>query len=247
MQDPLEVVVGRANVKYGGVDLGFTEGEVVITYTPTYRLFEPDQNTAPVKAFLTNEALKVTIPLAQSKVKSLGLAKAWAAGALVGKPEAAGGDTTLDADVAAGAAALSVVAEATFSDADFVQVGSGANAEIIQIGVPAPGTLPVAASTPLQFDHLSGEAVVELELPVKRKIKLGNDVNNIPAAQLVIEPVGGDTTNKWTIHKALVVDEVALSLQKTEETVVEVAYTALADTSRAVGDQLASYGDDAVT
>lgn len=246
MQDPTEVVVGRAKVEYGGVDLGFTEGEVVLTYTPTYRLFEPDQNTAPVEAFLTNEALKATIPLAQSKIKSLGLAKAFAAGKLKGEPESGGATDTLDANVAAGAAALSVADETGFADGDFVQVGSGPNAEIVQIGTPAAGSLPIDASTPLQYDHLSGEAVVELETPVKRKITLGNEVEGIPAAELKITPVDG-STESFVIHKALVVDEVEISLQKTEETVVEVAYTALADTSKPAGEQLASLGDQSVT
>ena len=64
MGDKTEVRIGRSNVKYGGVDLGFTEGEITMTYTPEFRDFTPDQSTLVLKKFLLNEGLALSVPLA---------------------------------------------------------------------------------------------------------------------------------------------------------------------------------------
>lgn len=239
-----EVRLGRSTVKYAGVDLGFTEGEIAFTYSAEYRIFTPDQNTAGVKKFLISEGVKATIPLAQTEVTSLALAKAFAAGELKAKPEGGGGTTTLDATASPGDAALSVASETTFSDGDLVLVGSGPTAEIVQIGVPAAGTLPIDASTVLQFDHAIGEAVVELEAPLVQRIAVGNQIDGIPTAPLDIIPL--DNSAPFRIYAAFVAEEVELSLQKAEESILEVPFMGLADLTRADGDQLWSMGDQSV-
>ena len=46
MGDKTEVRIGRSNVKYGGVDLVLTQGEITLTYTPEFRDVRPQWPTA---------------------------------------------------------------------------------------------------------------------------------------------------------------------------------------------------------
>lgn len=239
-----DVRLGRSTVKYGGHDLGFTEGEIAFTYTQEFRLFVPDQNTGAVKKFLLNEAVKATIPIAQTNARSLAAAKAFPGGELKATPVGGGGTTTLDADAAAGDLILSVVSETNFEAGDFVLVGTGASAELVQVDTASVGQLDLKADTPLKFAHLSGEAAVEADV-TKLRIAAGNQVDGIPEAVLDIIPLDG--SDPIRIYKAFVGEEVELSLQKAEESVMEIPFMGLADTGRAVGDQLFSIGDQSVT
>ncbi len=240
-----DVRLGRSTVKYGGHDLGFTEGEIAFTYTQEFRLFVPDQNTGAVKKFLLNEAVKAVIPMAQTNAKSLAVAKAFPGGSVKATPVGGGGVGDLENAEAAGSVLLEldVGQGATFDPDDFVLVGSGADAEIVQVDSIAVDVLTLKAETPLQFAHDAAEAVIQVDT-TKVRIAAGNLVDNIPEAVLDIVPLDG--SDPIRLYKAFVGEEVELTLQKAEESVMEIPFMGLADTTRANGDQLFSIGDQAV-
>ena len=237
-----EIRVGRSRVKYAGVDLGFTLGDIVFTYTPEFEMFTADQETGPCKVFMVNEGVKVTVPLSQTGAESLAKAKAFAAGEMKAEPESGGGSTTTDTALSPGDAALSVASETTFADGDNVLVGSGPTAEIVKIGVPDVGTLPIDASTPLQHAHASGVAVVELESPLKTRFAVGGSFES-PTGVLDIVPEDSADPNTTRVYKAFASGEVEFTYVKGEATVVEVEFTGLSDSTREKGDRLASIGN----
>ena len=246
MGDKTEVRIGRSNVKYGGVDLGFTEGEITMTYTPEFRDFTPDQSTLVLKKFLLNEGVALSVPLAQSLAKSLARGKAFGAGELKAGALGGGGSSTSDGATVAGATEINVQAAAgsTFTDGNFILVGTGLTAEMVEIDSIATDTLTLKAETPLQFDHADGEAIIEVD-PTKVRIAIGNPLTiELPTAVLDIIPIDG--SDPIRIYKAVVGDELELVLQKGEETIVEVPFVGIGDDSRANGDQLMSIGDQSV-
>ena len=246
MGDKTEVRIGRSNVKYGGVDLGFTEGEITLTYTPEFRDFRPDQSTAICKKFLLNEDIALSVPLAQSLAKSLARGKAFGAGELKAGALGGGGTSTSAGSISAGGIIVSVQAGkgVDFSAGNFILVGTGLTAEMVQIASIATDDLTLEDATPIQFDHADEDAVIEVD-PTKVRIAIGDpSVIELPTAVLDIIPLDG--SDPIRIYKALVGDEIEIVLQKGEETVVEVPFMALADESRPAGDRLMSIGDQTV-
>lgn len=246
-KDINSVRVGRSNIKYAGRDVGFSEGEITITYTQEFRDFEPDQNTGVVKDFLVKEAVEVVIPMAQWRARDLALAKVMAAGELKATAAGGGGSTTIaTAALVPGATSMEVAAVTNFDAGDKILVGTGPKAEIVEVlsTSPTPPTITLASTTPIQFDHAIGEAVVEIDID-KTRIAVGNQIANIPDGQLDIEPLDGGETIR--IYKAKVKGEIEMTLQKAEETVIEVSFRGLMETTRADGDQLFSVGDQTVT
>ncbi len=80
----------------------------------------------------------------------------------------------------------------------------------------------------------------------KTRIAVGNSTTSEPpTAELLITPIDGSDPVRF--YKALVSDEIEMVLQKAEETIIEVPFEALGDTSRAQGDQLFSIGDQSVS
>lgn len=246
MEDVTEVRVGRSNVKYGGVDLGFTEGEISFSFSQTFREFRPDQSTLKLKDFLLDEALEITIPLAQSLAKSLSRAKVFAAGTLKADPVGGGGTGLLTVAGAAGGVILTLdTGEGTnFAAEDWALVGSGPSAQLVQIDSVAVDVLTLKATTPLQFAQAIGAAVVESDI-TKVRIAVGDSRDAIPDAVLDIEPIDG--SDPIRVYLAKVISDIEVPFQKAEESVYEVTYTAKSDTSRARGDRLFSIGDQSVT
>ena len=245
MGNKTEVRIGRSNVKYGGVDLGFTEGEIVLTYSPEFRDFRPDQSTLICKKFLLNEGVKLTVPMAQSVAKAIARAKGIGAGELKADPVGGGGTGLLTVDAAAGDVELTLdVGEGSnFTADDFALVGSGLTAEMVEIDSVVSDVLTLKATTPLQFAHAIGEAVVEVD-STKTRIAVGNPSGIIPTAELLITPI--DLSDPVKIYSALVSDELEMTLQKSEETIIEIPFEGIADESRSQGDQLFSIGDQSV-
>ena len=247
MGDVSEVTIKRANVKFGGVDLGFTEGDITLTFTHENRDFRPDQSTLKLKKFLINEDATITIPMVQTLARSLARAKAFPTGELKATPVGGGGTGLLTVAEAAGSIELTLdVGEGVnFTTDDFALVGSGPTAEMVQIDSIASDVLTLKATTPLQFDHAIGDAVVEVD-KTKTRIAIGNSTTQeAPTAELLIEPIDGSDPIKF--YRAQVSDDVEIVLQKGEETIIEVTFEALGDTSRAENDQLFSIGDQSVT
>ena len=247
-KDVAAVRIGRSNVKYGGVDLGFSEGEITVTYTPEFRDFRPDQSTLKLKKWLINEDVTVTVPLAQTLARSLARGKAFGLGSLKATPVGGGGTGILTVAETAGSVTLTLdVGEGTsFATDDFVLVGSGPTAELVEIDSVSADILTLKAETPLQFAHPVGDAVVEVD-KLKTRIAVGNATGDgqAPTAELLLTPIDGSDPIKF--YKAQVSDEIEIVLQKAEESVVEVPFEALADASREQGDQLFSIGDQSVS
>ena len=240
MGDKTEVRIGRSNVKYGGVDLGFTEGEITMTYTPEFRDFTPDQSTLVLKKFLLNEGVALSVLLAQSVAKALARGKAFGAGELKAGALGGGGSSTSAGSISVGGTIVSVQAGqgVNFTVGNFILVGTGLTAEMVQIASIATDDLTLETATPIQFAHADGDAVVEVD-PTKVRIAIGNPGTiELPTAVLDIIPIDG--SDPIRIYKAIVGDELELVLQKGEETVVEIPFVGIGDDSRPTGDQLMS-------
>lgn len=247
MEDITEVRIGRSKIKFGGVDLGFTEGEITLTFTPEHRDFRPDQSTLKLKKWLINEDVSISIPLAQSVAKSLGRAHAFPTGSLKAEPVGGGGTGLLTVAGVPGSVTLTLDTGegANFTADDFALVGSGPTAQLVEIDSIAADVLTLKAATPLQYAQAIGAAVVQVDA-TKTRIAIGNSgTSELPTAELLITPIDGSDPIKF--YRAVVMDEIEMVLQKSEETIVEVPFEALADTSRAAGDQLFSIGDQSVT
>ncbi|KKM00075.1 hypothetical protein LCGC14_1808050 [marine sediment metagenome] len=236
---------GPAAITYGGVDIGQTKGDVVLKYTPEWRLFQPDQSTGAQGAFIVNEAIELTIPLipradALNIIQANILPASLKKGTVVG----GGGDTTLDADAAAEATVISVVSETNFTTADRVLIDGGkANAEIAVVASVVAGEVTLAAPG-LQFAHLSGATMEELDPDPKLRLGIGGNRDNIAFAALLVTPTDG--SDPIQVYKALCTSEPEFSVKKEEEMLVELTYIGLEDTARAAGDRLASIGDQSV-
>lgn len=237
---------GPCTVKYGGNDLGYTEGDLTFKYSPEFRLFVPDQTLGPVDFFIVSESIEVMVPLVpRADVQNLAAAKAFAASLLKGTKKTGGGDTTLSAAEAAGQTVLSVTSETNFAAGDLILIDAGTPmAEVVEVLSTSTGEITLATGTPLRFAHASGATVIELDADPKLRLALGGQRANIPTAELLLTPVDGSAAIK--IYKALVTGEVEHATKKGEESIVELTFTALEDTSRAAGDRMATIGDMSV-
>lgn len=233
-------------VKYGGATIGQTEGDVVFKYKPEWRLFRPDQSLGPQSAFITSEQIEVTIPLVpRADVYDIVRAHMFAAGLIKGTPKVSSPlATTLGAAEAAGQTVLTVAAETNATAGDVIIINRGAaNAEVRVVASATTGEVTI--TEPLAFDHASGESVDELDADPKLRVGLGNNRSNIGFAELLIDPVDGSPDIK--LYKAFCNSEIEYAYKKEEETIIELTYVALEDTSRANGDRMASIGDTTVT
>lgn len=246
MEDSAEVRIGRSNVKFNGIDLGFTEGDIVVTYTPEHRDFRPDQSTTKLRKFLINEDAKITVPLVQTLAKSLTRGKAFPLGELKAAPIGGGGVGALINAVVVGAVTIDLDAgeAANFDINDWILLGSGPTAELVQMVSKAVDVITLQAATPIQFAHAIGEPAIESDI-TKVRIAIGNPVaSEAPTGVLDIIPLDGSDPVRF--FKAQVADEIEITFQKGEETIVEIPFEALEDTSRARGDRLFSLGDQSV-
>lgn len=82
------------------------------------------------------------------------------AAGLMAAPAVPDPDTTLDADVAAGAAVISVVAEGGAVDGDLIQIGTGDTIEVGRVASTVAGSITLDQA--LLYPHVSGEAVQEV-------------------------------------------------------------------------------------
>ena len=246
MEDVAEVRVGRSNVKFGGVDLGFTLGEISLSFAQEFRRFRPDQSTLNLKDFLLNEDVEVTIPFAQSLARSMARGKVFAAGELKATPVGSGGSGLLVNAEVAGSVTLTLdVGEGTnFTADDFALVGSGLTAQLVQIDSIATDVLTLKAETPLQFAQAIGATVVET-LESTTRIAVGDASGPVPSAVLDIIPL--DNSDPIRIYLATSLGEIEVPFAKAEETVYEVTYMGRSDLTRAKGDRLFSIGDQSVT
>ena len=236
---------GPANITYGGVDIGQTKGDVVLKYTPEWRMFMPDQSTGAQGAFIVNEAIELTVPLIpRADALNIIQANILPASLKKGTVAASGGDTTLNGDAAAAETVISVTSETDFDTGDLVLIdGDKANAEVDEVASTGVGEITLVAPG-LQFAHLSGATMIELDADPKLRLGIGGNRDNIAFAALVVTPTDGSDVIK--LYKALCTSEPEFSVKKEEEMLVELTYVGLEDTSRVAGDRLASIGDQSV-
>lgn len=142
------------------------------------------------------------------------------------------------ADEAIGQTVLSVNDETDFTADDYVMIGQGSRAEVRKISSTATGTITV--DEPIAFAHLEQELIFVLDSDPKLKITVGNNRSDVQFAELLIDPLDGSDDIK--IYKALCTSEIELALKKGEETVLELTYVGIEDTSRSNGDRLAAVG-----
>lgn len=245
MEDVAEVRVGRSNVKFGGVDLGFTEGEISFSFAQEFRRFRPDQSTLNLKDFLLNEDVEMTFPFAQSLAKSLARGKVFAAGTLKATPVGGGGVGALT--VAATIASVTLVLDtgqgATFDIGDQILVGSGLTAQQAEVLSISTDTLTLIAATPMQFAQAVGATVTQIDAS-KMRIAVGDASGPVPSAVLDVIPLDG--SDPIRIYLATSLGEVEIPFAKAEESVYEVTYMGRSDLTRDKGDRLFSIGDQSV-
>jgi hypothetical protein len=303
---------GPCLVKYGGVTIGQTEGDVVFKYSPEWRQFMPDQSTGAQRAFLVKEAVEVKVPLVpRADAWDLIRANAFPAGLKKSTPTAGDGATTVDGDHAAGVTTLAVADGSVFAVGDVIKIGAGQTIEyraitaidtndltvaatsyahaggeavadvkgsslsgaeavgqtvigvsvdddftqgdVVMIGegakaelrtISSVGTGDVTLSEAIGFAHAAGELMFVLDADPKLKFSVGNNRSNIQYAELIIDPLDGSDDIK--VYKALCTSEVELPLKKEEESVIELTYVGIEDTTRTSGDRLAAIGDQSV-
>ena len=300
---------GPATVTYGGAVIGQTEGDVVVKYTPEWRMVVPDQTTGPQGSFLVREAFEVTVPLIpradaydlmRGNIFPAGLKKANGKdddGASTVDGAHVAGDTTLavadgsefaqnklikigtgasteyqyississddltlgaglendqdtgvavveifgsylSANEAAGQTVLSVNASTDFAAGDKILIGKGAKAEVRVVDSTGAGTVTI--TEPTAHAHVTGELVMELDSDPELKYSVGNNRSNVQFAELLITPLDGSDPIK--VYKAICTGEVELALKKEEESVIELTFVGIEDTSRSDGDRLLAIG-----
>ena len=82
----------------------------------------------------------------------------------VGTDVVGGGGSTLNGAHARGVASITVVSGTDYADDDYIQIGTGDNAEVRQIS-SGGGTTTLVLNYPLSNDHLTGETCNEVEAP----------------------------------------------------------------------------------
>jgi len=142
------------------------------------------------------------------------------------------------ADEAVGQTALSVNDETDFADGAYVMIGQGSRMEVRKVSSTSTGVLNI--DEPLAFAHSAQELIMVLDSDPKLKMTVGNNRSDVQFAELLIDPLDGSDDIK--IYKALCTSEVEIALKKGEESVIELTYTGVEDTTRSNGDRLAAVG-----
>lgn len=151
--------------------------------------------------------------------------------------------TALSGAEAVGQTSLSVTDETDFVAGRVVAIGSGASLELRVVASTSSGVLVVTEA--IGFAHASGELVMMLDADPKLRVGIGNNRSDIQFATLVIDPLdGSDDIKLW---KALCTSEVELPIKKEEESIVELTFVGIEDTTRSNGDRLLSIGDLSVS
>ena len=235
---------GPCTVKYGNMVIGQTEGDIAFKYTPEWRLFMPDQSTGPQGAFIVREGVEVTVPLVpRADALEMFHANIFPAGLKKATLKSGGGNSTLSGAEAAGQTTITVASGTNFANDDLVIIDPGTpKAEIRTVQVSSND---LSFTEPLAFNHDSGAVVQELDSDPKLKYSIGNNRSNIQFAELLIDPLDGSDDIK--IYKAICTGEVELPIKKEEESVIELTYVGVEDTTRANGDRLFAIGLQSVS
>lgn len=231
---------GPCTVKLGGISIGQTEGDVVFKYSPEWRLFMPDQSTGPQGAFLVSESVEVVVPLVpRADALELVHSHAMPAGLINVTKKSGGGDSTLANAEPKGQTTITVAAGTNFAIGDLIVIGEGTPyAEIRTLTGVSTNDLTFAEE--LGYDHASGEVVQELDADPKIKVSVGNNRDNVRFAELLIDPLDGSDDIK--VYQAICTGELELALKKGEESVIELTFAGIEDTTRNNGDRLAAIG-----
>lgn len=231
---------GPCTVKFAGITIGQTEGDVVFKYSPEWKMFTPDQSLGAQGAFIVSETIECTVPLIpRADALELVHAHAFPAGLIQVTKKTGGGDSSLSAAEAIGETTIAVASGTNFAIGDMIVIGEGLPTAEIRTLTGVSGTdLTFAEAT--GYLHAAGEIVQELDSDPKIKYTLGNNRTGIGFAELLITPLDGSDPIK--IYKALCTGEVELALKKEEETVIELSYMGIEDTARNNGDRLAAIG-----
>lgn len=89
-------------------------------------------------------------------------------------------NTTTSGTQAAGASSITVAAGGSFTNGMYIQVDTGANAEIVQVSSGSSGSITLQAATPLRFAHGNGVAVTNTSAPYTNNFGLLNGGNGQP-------------------------------------------------------------------
>ena len=149
----------------------------------------------------------------------------------------------LTGDEAVGQTSLSINDDAQFTAGDLISIGEGTLTELRVVASVSAGIVVVTES--IAFAHLSGTLVMRLDATPELKMTLGNNRDNVQFGQLTIDPLDG--SDDIVVYKAICTGEIELALKKEEETVMEMTFVGIEDTSRSNGDRLASIGLQSVS
>jgi hypothetical protein len=144
----------------------------------------------------------------------------------------------LGAAEAVGQTNLTVNAETDFSNGLLVMIGEGSKSEFRIVSGTDTGTIDISEA--IGFAHVAGELVFVLDADPKLKYSVGNNRGNVQYAELLIDPLDGSDDIK--LYKAICTSEVELALKKGEESIIELTFVGIEDTSRSNGDRMASIG-----
>ena len=231
---------GPCTVKLGGISIGQTEGDVVFKYSPQWKMFTPDQSLGSQGAFIVSESVEVKVPLIpRADALELVHAHAFPAGLVQVTKKVGGGDSTLSGSEAIGETTITVASGTNFAIGDLIVIGEGLPTAEIRV-LTNVSTNDLVFAEPTAYLHASGEVVQELDADPKIKITLGNNRSGIDYAELLIDPLDGSDDIK--VYKAICTAEVELALKKEEESVIELTYMGIEDTTRNNGDRLAAIG-----
>lgn len=96
-------------------------------------------------------------------------------------------NTTTTGTNNAGSTSVTVNSGNSFTNGMFIQVDTGANAEIVQVASGAAGSITLQASTPLRFTHTAGSAVTNTQAPYTNNFGLLNGGNGQPPSHTFID------------------------------------------------------------
>jgi len=96
-----------------------------------------------------------------------------------GTDVAGGGGGALDANAPKGSTVISLTTVANYAVGDYVQIGTGDNAEVREITAVDATANDLTITPALQNDHLSGETCNEVSAPYTHTFKIANEIPSV--------------------------------------------------------------------
>lgn len=69
--DSTNILMSTCDVTFGGTDLGHSQGEITVTYSPSYADISVNEFTAPPDKVLTEEVFSATVPMTETQVSNM--------------------------------------------------------------------------------------------------------------------------------------------------------------------------------